>query len=84
MHSGLIIAMLNESFGKVLRRLRTERGYSQESFGFAANLHRTYISQLERGLKSPSLDTLSRICKALDISVSDFILMVEKEEEEGS
>lgn len=76
--------MLNESLAKVLRQLRTERGYSQESFGFEAGLHRTYVSQLERGLKSPSLNILSRICKALDITMSEFILMVEKEEESNS
>lgn len=73
--------MLNECFGRVLRRLRKERGFSQESFGFKAGLHRTYVSQLERGLKSPSLNILSRICKALNISMSEFVLVVEREME---
>lgn len=75
--------MLSESFGKVLRQLRSEKGYSQESFGFEADLHRTYVSQLERGLKSPSLNILDRICKALGVTMSEFISMVEKEEEKG-
>jgi transcriptional regulator with XRE-family HTH domain len=75
--------MLNESFGKVLQRLRKEKGFSQESFGFEADLHRTYVSQLERGLKSPSLNILSKICKALGISMSQFILIVEREEEKA-
>ena len=73
--------MLNESFGKVLCRLRKEKGFSQESFGFKAGLHRTYISQLERGLKSPSLNILSRICEALGIPMSQFVSMIEEEEE---
>jgi len=72
--------MLNKSFGKVLRRLREEKGFSQEAFGFEAKLHRTYVSQLERGLKSPSLNILSRICKALSITMSEFIMLVEREE----
>ncbi len=72
--------MLDKSFGNVLRRLRTEKGFSQESFGYKVDLHRTYISQLERGLKSPSLNTLSRICNALEITMSEFLTIVEKEE----
>ena len=75
--------MLNKSFGKVLRRLREEKGFSQESFGFQADLHRTYVSQLERGLKSPTLIIVSRICKALSITMSEFLLMVEEEEEKA-
>ncbi len=71
--------MLNESFAKVLRRLRKEKKFSQEKFGFEADLHRTYVSQLERGLKSPSLHTLSLICGTLDITMSEFLLLVEKE-----
>ena len=77
---GLTVGMmLNESFAKVLCRLRKEKKFSQEKFGFEAGLHRTYISQLERGLKSPSLSTLSLICGTLNITMSEFILMVEKE-----
>jgi len=72
--------MLNESFGEVLRQLRKEKGFSQERFGFEADLHRTYVSQLERGLKSPTLVILSRICKALGTTMSEFVLMVEEEE----
>lgn len=76
--------MLNKSFGKVLRRLRTEKGHSQEDFGFVADLHRTYISQLERGLKSPTLSILGGICKALDITMSEFVSMIEAEEKKAN
>ncbi|WP_199317411.1 MULTISPECIES: helix-turn-helix transcriptional regulator [Planktothricoides] len=41
-------------------------------------LHRTYISQLERGLKSPSVRVFSHITKALGISMSEFLQVVEK------
>ena len=73
--------MLDESFAKVLRQLRKEKKLSQEKFGFEAGLHRTFVSQLERGRKNPSLRTLSVICKALSITLAEFMLLVEKEME---
>ena len=72
--------MIDESFATVLRRLRTEKGLSQEEFGFEADLHRTYVSQLERSLKSPSLKTLHRIAGVLEISLTDLMALVEQEE----
>jgi transcriptional regulator with XRE-family HTH domain len=71
--------MVDKSFATVLRRLRTEKGLSQEEFGFEADLHRTYVSQLERGLKSPSLKTLSKIADVLDISLTKLMALVEQE-----
>ncbi len=67
----------NKDFGRVLKKLRTEKGLSQEEFGFESNLHRTYISQLERGLKSPSLETLGQIAAALGIPASRLIALTE-------
>ncbi len=71
--------MIDKSFATVLRRLRTQKGLSQEEFGFEADLHRTYVSQLERGLKSPSLKTLSKIVQVLDISLTELMALVEQE-----
>lgn len=71
--------MSDKAFAKVLRQLRTEKGLSQEDFGFAADLHRTYVSQLERGLKSPSLKTLRKIAIVLDITLTNLIALVEQE-----
>jgi transcriptional regulator with XRE-family HTH domain len=71
--------MLNKKFARVLQQLRKRKGFSQETFGFEANLHRTYVSQLERGLKSPSLETLERICKALGIKMSRLLQLIEKQ-----
>jgi len=68
--------MLNKPFSEVLRRLRNESGISQEELGNRAGLHRTYISQLERGLKSPTLNTLYKICVVLDVELEDFIKQV--------
>jgi transcriptional regulator with XRE-family HTH domain len=57
---------LREAFSRVLRSLRQEAGISQEELAHRSGLHRTYISQLERGLKSPSLDALESLARALE------------------
>ncbi|MFM0265551.1 helix-turn-helix domain-containing protein [Paraburkholderia sediminicola] len=61
----------NASFAKALRRLRKERHVSQEALAFEAGLDRTYISLLELGRRSPTLDTMSAIACALNISLID-------------
>ena len=48
-------------------------GISQEELAHRAGLHRTYISDIERGARNPSLKTLSRLADALEISTSDLI-----------
>lgn len=53
------------AFGKVIRNLRREAGLSQEELAYRCDLHRTYISQLERGIKSPSLATIEALASAL-------------------
>lgn len=60
----------NQAFGKALREQRTLQGLSQDSLAFAAGLDRTYISLLELGTKSPTLDTIFLLCRALKISLS--------------
>lgn len=71
--------MINKAFGRVIKRLRNEKKLSQEEFGDLVDLHRTYISQLERGLKSPSLNTIEKLCAILDSSLSALFAEVEKE-----
>ena len=70
--------MANRAIGAVLRGLREERGLSQEQLGFKAGLHRTYVSQLERGLKSPSLKTLDKIAKVLRTKTSELVALAEQ------
>jgi len=59
----------NKAFGTVLREARHASGKSQEDLAFDAGLDRTYISLLELGKRSPTLDTLVPLCDALDISL---------------
>lgn len=65
-------------FGDELRKARQEAGMTQETLAFEAELDRTYISRLEHNKKSPTLDALFRICRALGISASTLIARVER------
>ena len=61
---------IDEAFGRVLKRLREEKGLSQEQLAFESGLHRTYISLIERGKRSPSLRTVQKIASALGSRLS--------------
>ena len=67
---------LEKAFGQVLRQIRLERGLSQEDLGFRSGYHRTYISQLERGQKNPSLRTLFHLAEVLGVDADEMIRRV--------
>ncbi len=67
---------LNQVFGEHLRRVRKEARLSQEELGFRTGLDRTYISLMERGIKSPTLVTFFRLCRALGQKPDVFIAHV--------
>ncbi|MBQ6167607.1 MAG: helix-turn-helix transcriptional regulator [Muribaculaceae bacterium] len=62
---------VNIAFGKRVAELRKKAGYSQERFAFICEVDRTYIGTIERGEKSPTLNTIDKIAKALNISKSE-------------
>lgn len=66
------------AFGKVLKKYRLLRNFSQEQLAELAHLDRTYVSQVERGLKSPSIKALFALTRALNIKAS--LLMSEVED----
>jgi transcriptional regulator with XRE-family HTH domain len=63
--------------GDELRRARLKKGMTQEQLSFAAEVDRTYISELENNHKSPTLDVLMRLCKALSVKTSALIARIE-------
>jgi transcriptional regulator with XRE-family HTH domain len=65
-------------FGRVLRELRKDCGLSQESLAFESGYHPTYIGQLERGKKSPSLRAVMCLAKVLRTPASEILRRVEK------
>ena len=69
--------MVIEIFGNVLREMRDVNHISQEKLAEYCDLDRTYISLLERGLRQPTITTIFKLAKALNISPSELIAKVE-------
>lgn len=53
--------------GATVAKLRRERGLSQEEFADQAGIHRTYISDIERGARNPTIRVVERIARALEV-----------------
>lgn len=65
--------------GVELRKAREGAGLTQVQLAKAAGLHRTYISLLERDKKSPTVDVLFRLCRAIGIKPSRFVARLERD-----
>lgn len=59
------------SFGKRIRKLRDERGISQEKLGNLADVHRTYVGMIERGEKNITLTNIEKFAKAFKVNIKD-------------
>ena len=64
--------------GKRVRELREKRGFSQEAFADLCGLHRTAMSLIERGQRTPSLRTLVTLSQGFGISLSELLRDVDK------
>lgn len=62
---------LRIQFGAAVRRQRLELGLSQEELAERSGLHRTYVSDVERGERNVSLDNIGKIANALDVPIAD-------------
>lgn len=60
-------------FAKSVRRIRQESGYSQEQLADICDLHRTYISDVERGNRNISIDNIEKIAEALNVPASELL-----------
>lgn len=65
--------------GQVIRKLRKERGLSQELLSGLAGIGRTHLAMIETGTKNANVDTLWRIADALGMPLSALIALVESE-----
>ncbi len=75
MHEDII-----SKYGHTVRALRQRKDISQEQLADLSGLHRTYISDVELGKRNVSLENIEKIATALDMSVSEIFIEVEKNE----
>jgi transcriptional regulator with XRE-family HTH domain len=64
-------ASIKALFGRALRVLREERGYSQEELAERAGLHRNYVGGIERGERNVGLENIGKLAKALSVRMQD-------------
>lgn len=69
---------LATALGEVIRDLRQSHGLSQQDLAERANLHRTYVSDIENSKRNISLGTLELLAKSLEISVAEMLGMAEE------
>lgn len=65
--------------GLVIKRYRQQLGISQEELAHRADVDRTFVSRLERGVRQPTITTLIQIAKALDMSAAELVGEIETE-----
>ncbi len=70
---------LKVALGRAIRRLRTAQGFSQESFALAANINRTYATDLENGKRNVSLEIIERVSRALGVDTGELFRQAEIE-----
>lgn len=68
---------LKEAFGSVIKSLREEKGLSQQELADFSEVDRTYISDLERGLYSPTLNTIYKLSEILKLKPHELIEKVD-------
>jgi transcriptional regulator with XRE-family HTH domain len=68
---------LSQRFGENLKRARRLAAMSQEELGFRAELHRTEIGMLERGIRIPRIDTLIKLASSLEVPAGDLLKGIE-------
>jgi transcriptional regulator with XRE-family HTH domain len=69
---------IRERFGDAVRARREELELTQEEFAERAKIHRTYVSDIERGSRNVSLINIEKIAAALSMSISELFRLVEK------
>lgn len=64
---------IRKRLGTNLRKAREERGWSQEEFADRAGIHRTYVSDIERGARNPTILIVEKLADALGLRASDLL-----------
>jgi transcriptional regulator with XRE-family HTH domain len=68
--------------GQVIAKFRVSKGMTQEVLSGFADIARGHLAMIERGERKPTMETLYRISRALDVKMSTIVLDIEKELEQ--
>lgn len=71
------MAELVQRLGERIRKLRKQRGLSQEQLGELAGLHTNYIGQIERGEKNLTIETLDKVVSGLEVSLEELFRYID-------
>ena len=66
-----------QKLGLRVQQLRQAKGWSQDEFAHRANLHRTYVSGVERGIRNPTITVLEKLAAGLEIKLSELVTLEE-------
>lgn len=72
-------AAIKGAFGRVIRRLRTEKGIGQDRLAEISGLHRTYVGSIERGERNLSLANIERLAQSLGVTLAELFANVDRE-----
>ncbi len=75
---------IRRQVGLNVKRVRKEHNWSQEEFAFETELHRTYISGIERGIRNPTVLIIAKMANALGVQPMDLLKPVGKSRAKNS
>ena len=70
---------IQQILGSNIKRIRVQKGWSQDKLSEVSGLHRTYISGIERGVRNPTVDIVQQISQAFVVHISELFKDVTKE-----
>lgn len=73
---------IRKRVGLLVREQRRKRGWSQEELADRADLHRTFVSSIERGIKNATINSIHTIAAAMDLTVSELLEGLQKTDHE--
>lgn len=76
------MAEIRSAFGRAVRIARTRKGWSQEGLAHHAGLNRNYVSDIERGVRNPTLEVQEKIAAALGLSLGELMTAADSEREQ--
>jgi transcriptional regulator with XRE-family HTH domain len=68
-----VVVEIRTRLAQNVRRLREARGWSQEDYADRAGIHRTYVSDIERARRNPTITVVEKLAQPLEVTASELI-----------